>query len=213
MCEASCDRGRRIAVSRRGRGFAVSEPSAWSFMNPPSTDASLIVIGEILGAHGLRGEVRVRVTGDSGDTLLDAESVWLARRPDEPSPRSIRVCGGGPGRPGEVRMRLEGVEDRDAAEALRGMRVMTELSALPELPEGEFYWHQLVGCRVESEAGLGIGIVQEIWETGAHDVLVVVDERGVRRLVPTAAALLKSIDLSDRRIVVADLPGLLDPVS
>jgi len=182
-------------------------------MNPSSISTSRIVIGEILGAHGLRGEVRVRVTGDSDETLLGAATVWLARRPEEPSPRSVRVCGGGPGRQGEVRMRFEGVEDRDAAEALRGMRVMTELSALPELPEGEFYWHELVGCRVESEAGLGVGIVQEVWETGAHDVLVVVDERGVRRLVPTAAALLKSIDLKDRRIVVVDLPGLLDPVA
>ena len=182
-------------------------------MNPTSVSSPRIVIGEIMGAHGLRGEVRVRVTGDSGDNLLGAESVWLARRPDDASPRRISISGGGPGRPGEVRLRLEGIEDRDTAEALRGLRVMTELSALPTLPEGEFYWHELVGCQVESESGLAAGVVQEIWATGAHDVLVVVDERGVRRLVPTAAELLKSIDLGIRRIVVVDLPGLLDPVS
>jgi 16S rRNA processing protein RimM len=175
--------------------------------------ASRLVIGEIVGAHGLRGEVRVRVTGDSGENLLKADSLWLARRIDEPSPRRVDVVGGGSGRAGEVRLHFEGVEDRDAAEALRGLRILTEASALPKLPEGEFYWHELVGCRVESEAGLAVGIVQEIWETGAHDVLVVVDERGVRRLVPTAAELLKSIDLAARRIVVVDLPGLLDPVS
>ncbi len=179
-----------------------------------SADVSArLVLGEIVGAHGLRGEVRVRVTGDSGDNLLNAERLWLARRIDEPSPRGVAVVGGGAGRPGEVRLRFEGIADRDAAEALKGMRVLGEASALPKLPEGEFYWHELVGCRVESEAGTVAGVVQEIWETGAHDVLVVVDELGVRRLVPTAAALVRSIDPVARRIVVVDLPGLLDPVS
>jgi 16S rRNA processing protein RimM len=182
-------------------------------MNPSPSIASRIVIGEILGAHGLRGEVRVRVTGDSAENILESEALWLARRPEDPSPRRVSVCGGGPGRAGEVRLRLQGIEDRDAAEALRGLRLMTETSALPKLPEGEFYWHELVGCRVESEAGIAVGVVQEIWATGAHDVLVVVDALGVRRLVPTAAELMKTIDLAARRIVVADLPGLLDAVS
>lgn len=179
----------------------------------PPDAASRLVIGEIVGAHGLRGEVRVRVTGDSGENLLNAQSLWLARRIDDPSPRRVGVCGGGSGRVGEIRLRFEGIDDRDAAEALKGLRILTDASALPKLPEGEFYWHELVGCRVESESGLVAGVVQEIWETGAHDVLVVVDERGVRRLVPTAAELVKTIDLAARRIVVADLPGLLDPVS
>ncbi len=180
--------------------------------SPPDV-AERIVLGEIVGAHGLRGEVRVRISGDSGENLLQAETLWLARGDGERAPRPAVVLAGGPGRPGEIRLRFEGVDDRDAAEALKGMRILTETRALPKLPEGEFYWHELVGCRVESESGEVAGVVQEIWETGAHDVLVVVDERGVRRLVPTAAALLKSIDVEARRIVVADLPGLLDPIS
>ncbi len=170
-----------------------------------------IVMGEIVGAHGLRGDVRVRISGDSGDNLLEAEGLGLARDPAAGG-RPVRVSGGGPGRPGEVRIHFEGIEDRDAAEALRGQLVLGDRDALPPLPSGEFYWHELVGCRVESEAGIEVGTVQEIWETGAHDVLVVLDERGQRRLVPTAAALMKSVDLAARRIVVADLPGLLDPV-
>ena len=205
--------GRLAEADRFTPGFAPSSSTAWSCMNPSPSTASRIVIGEILGAHGLRGEVRVRVTGDSAENLLESEALWLARRPEDPSPRRVSVCGGGPGRTGEVRLRLQGIEDRDAAEALRGLRLMTETSALPELPDGEFYWHEVVGCRVESESGLAVGVVQEIWATGAHDVLVVVDALGVRRLVPTAAALMKTIDLAARRIVVVDLPGLLDAVS
>jgi 16S rRNA processing protein RimM len=173
---------------------------------------SRIVLGEIVGSHGLHGEVRVRIAGDSVENLLAVESVWLGRSVEDRGARHVAVRGGGPGRSGEVRLRLEDVEDRDAADALKGLVVMTETSALPPLPPGEYYWHELVGCQVETEAGRGIGRVQEIWATGAHDVLVVVDEQGVRRLVPTAEALMKRIDLEARKIVVVDLPGLLDPV-
>ncbi|MEZ4333572.1 MAG: ribosome maturation factor RimM [Myxococcota bacterium] len=171
-----------------------------------------IVLGEIVGAHGLRGELRVRIAGDSAENLLEAESLWLGRSIDDAAARRFRVCGGGPGRSGEVRLRLEGVGDRDAAEALVRRVVMIDAHELPKLPEGEFYWHELVGCRVESESGRPLGCVREIWETGAHDVLVIVDEDGLRRLVPTAEALMKQVDLEARRIVVAELPGLLEPV-
>ena len=171
-----------------------------------------IVLGEIVGAHGLRGELRVRIAGDSVDNLLEAESLWVGRSVDDPGARRFRVRGGGPGRSGEVRLRLEGVDDRDAAEALGRQVLMIEAGALPKLPEGEFYWHELVGCRVESELGRPLGCVREIWETGAHDVLVVVDDDGLHRLVPTADALMKQVDLEARRIVVAELPGLLEPV-
>lgn len=176
------------------------------------TPETRIVLGEIVGAHGLRGEVRVRVAGDSGENLLDAETLWLGRGIDDAAARRVVVLGGGPGRGSELRLRLEGIEDRDRAESLRRLVVMMDRAALPPLPSGEYYWHELVGCRVESEAGTAVGVVQEIWETGAHDVLVILDERGARRLVPTAAELMKSVDLESRRIVVADLPGLLDPV-
>jgi 16S rRNA processing protein RimM len=92
------------------------------------------------------------------------------------------------------------------------MLVTSPVTLLPELPAGEFYWYELIGCQVESEGGLQAGTVREIWQTGAHDVLVVEDEDGVRRLIPTAAELMKDVDLVARRIVVSDLPGLLEPV-
>lgn len=177
-------------------------------MNP----AARIVMGDIVGAHGLRGEVRVRLAGETAENLLSADGVWIGRAADDPAARRVVVRGGGSGRGGEVRLHLEGVDDRDAAEALKGLRVLIERAALPPLPPGEYYWHELIGCRVESEAGIDAGRVEEIWQTGAHDVLVLRDEQGVRRLVPTADALMKSVDLAARRIVVADLPGLLDPV-
>ncbi len=170
------------------------------------------MLGEIIGAHGLDGEVRIRFASDGPETLLATEAVWVGSSANDPEARRYRVHGCGLGRKGEVRLTFDGVEGRDAIGRLVGLVVAAPASDLPALPEGEFYWYELIGCRVASETGLEVGIVREIWETGAHDILVVEDEDGVRRLLPTAAELMKNVDLDAGRIVVADLPGLLEPV-
>ena len=174
--------------------------------------AERIVLGEVTGAHGLQGEVRVRIAGDGPDHLLALETAWLGRRPGDPEARRYLVCEAGLARSGEVRLRLQGIDHRDKVGPLVGLLVTAPPTILPELPEGEFYWYELIDCRVESESGQSLGKVREIWETGAHDVLMVEDEDGIRRLVPTAMELMKEIDLAARRIVVVDLPGLLEPI-
>ncbi len=171
-----------------------------------------VVLGEVTGAHGLQGEVRIRVAGDAPDHLLSVEAIWLGKNAQDPEARRWVVERSGLARGGEVRMKLQGIDRRDQVPALVGKLLTATPDRLDTLPEGEFYWYELVGCRVESESGESVGTVREIWETGAHDVLVVQDEDGRRRLVPTAEALMKEIDLEARRIVVVDLPGLLEPV-
>lgn len=179
---------------------------------PMMPNTERIVLGEVTGAHGLQGEVRVRIAGDSPDHLLEAEAIWLGRRVGDPEARRYAVVDRGLARAGEVRLTLTGIDHRDQVQPLVGQLVTAPSSILPALPEGEFYWFELIGCRVESESGELAGTVREIWETGAHDVLVVEDEDGVRRLLPTAAELMRHIDLEARQIVVVDLPGLLTPV-
>jgi len=170
-----------------------------------------IILGEITGAHGVRGEVRVRLAVDSPDPLFALESAWIGSGPADPEARRYAVLDCARARPGEVRLCLEGVTTREGVGAMLGRVIMAPSSVLPELPEGEFYWYELIGYRVESKAGDVVGTVREIWETGAHDVLLVEDEDGVRRLIPTAQELLQEVNASQRKIVVIDLPGLLDP--
>jgi 16S rRNA processing protein RimM len=169
------------------------------------------ILGEITGAHGVRGEVRVRIASDSPDPLFALESVWIGRGPSDPEARRYAVLECALARAGQVRFRLDGISSREAVAGLVGKLITASPAVLPDLPEDEFYWYQLIGCRVESESGQWLGTVREIWETGAHDVLLVEDEEGVRRLLPTAGPLMKKIDLAAERIVVVDLPGLLEP--
>ncbi len=177
----------------------------------------------MLGPHGLRGELRVRVYGDGPDHLLAVREVALADAAlgaVDPVPRVLTLEGGGSGRGGEVRLKLEGIEDRVAAAAVAGRLVVVPSSELPKLPEDEFYWYELIGCEVVERPGTSLaagsarseevllGIVEEIWETGAHDLLVVRDTGGRRQLIPTAREFVRDIDRETRRIVVTLPPGL-----
>ena len=175
----------------------------------PSTER--VILGEVVGAHGLTGDVRVRVAGDSPDHILSVETLWMGRRVGDPEARRRTVRDRGMARPGEVRLNFEGIDRRDQVQPIMGLLLFVSADVLPDLPEDEFYWYELIGCQVESETGELVGDVREIWETGAHDVLVVQNEDGLRRLIPTARELMKEIDLKTRRIVVVDLPGLLEP--
>jgi 16S rRNA processing protein RimM len=171
-------------------------------------DPQRVELGRVVGAHALAGQVRVRFFGDGPENLLGSRFVFLADRRDDPSASRYAVQGGGSGRGGEVRLSLAGVEDREGAEALRGSLVLVDSADLEPLGEDEFYWHELIGCTVETEAGELIGTVRELWNTGSHDVLVVMGERG-QVLVPTAREIMKRVDLGDARIVIDPVPGLL----
>jgi 16S rRNA processing protein RimM len=173
-----------------------------------------VVLGRIVGAHGLRGQVRVRWLGDGPEHLLAAKKVELAegRGIDDPAPAAFEVEGGGRGRSGEVRLALRGVDRREIAETLRGRLVMVDAAELPRAQAGEAYWFELVGCQVETPSGYVVGRVRELWETPAHDTLVVIGADGREYLIPAAPALLRQLDVAAKRIVIEDLPGLIDPI-
>ncbi len=170
-----------------------------------------VIVGRVVGAHGLRGELRVRMLGETNDNLDAGVSVKLAREEGDPKAVEARVRAIGSGRRGEARLTLDGVDSREAAEALRGRLVLAPAGHLEPLAEGEYYQYELVGCRVEDGCGRNLGVVSGIWETGAPDVLVVKDESaGREHLIPAAGAFLREVDLEARRIVVDAPPGLLD---
>ena len=183
------------------------EPTAasrsWTDGAPPNA----LVVGRVIGAHGLRGGLRVRCLAGDPEALLALPRLVLAHSESGEGARCFEVQKVAPGRRGELRIDLEGLRSRDAAEALRGCFVLVAASELPALPAGEYYGHQLLGCRVEGEDGRVVGTVCEIWETGASDLLVVDDGAGARHLLP--AALLRRLDAAERRLVVELVPGLL----
>jgi 16S rRNA processing protein RimM len=108
-----------------------------------------------------------------------------------------------------IRLTLEGLDDPDAAEALRGASVSVLISDLPPKAPGEFYYYEAIGCTVATTDGRLIGVIEEVIATGANDVWVVRDG-ATEVLVPVIENVVKSMDLGARRMVVEAVPGLLD---
>ena len=161
---------------------------------------SLVRIGKIVRAVGLGGDVGVGGTDGALGTL---RRVTL-RRGGVEQDRAV-VSARKQGRVWAVR--LEGVEGRDAAEALVGCEVLVEREALGEAGEGQHYWGDLEGLAVVTAAGEPVGVVTGLYETGAVDVLVVDGARG-EVLVPLAPYV--TVDRAAGRVVVDPPEGLLD---
>ncbi len=171
---------------------------------------TLVVIGKALGSHGTRGEVRVRWMGDGPGNLIRAPRIALGENGEDPALRWYEVNEVASGRGGEVRVELGGIETREEAAALAGKLVLGDPAHLEPLPPGEHYWYEWIGCVVFASDGRELGMVKEIWAAGSHDVLVVEDQAGRELLLPAAGALLREVDVANRRIVIEVPAGLLD---
>jgi 16S rRNA processing protein RimM len=148
----------------------------------------LVVMGRIAAPYGVKGWVKVHPYTEYLDGLLDYPVWRLGKRG---AWRSYRVLDGRPhGR--LLLAELEGVGDRDGAERLRGMEIAVARHELPEPDEDEYYWADLIGLEVVNVAGLSLGRVEGLLETGAHDVLRVIGEQ--ERLIPFTAPIVVAVD-------------------
>ncbi len=188
---------------------SAAAPATGAARRPPligPTADGLLRVGYVAGSHGLHGALRVR-TDDSGSTTLSALKRLFLETAD--GRREFKVLGASTLSAGNQRVILEGVDDANAAEVLRGSVVMVVAAELPPLKEGEFYYFQLAGAEVRLTDGRRLGTIEDIMSTGAHDVWVVRDgEREV--LVPVISDVVKAMDLDARRVTIEAVPGLLD---
>jgi 16S rRNA processing protein RimM len=165
-----------------------------------------VCVGVIAGAHGVRGDVRVR-----SFTAVPEDIAGLGPLSDEGGERQFRLRLVGRTKDA-LRARIDGVADRTAAEALKGTRLYVARAVLPEPAEDEFYHADLIGLRVELEDGSEIGRVKAVHDFGAGDVIEVTPlERGsdwARAMLPFTAEAVPVVDLEGGRIVVAPPPGL-----
>lgn len=165
-----------------------------------------LVIGEIVAAHGVRGEVRVRPLTDFPDRFAALRPVWLSP-PGGPA-RQVALESARPLPRGLWLLRLQGVERREQAEALRGAALEVEDAEAVPLPDGSYYVHQIIGLPVFTADGRPVGEVKHVLRTGANDVYVVSNGRR-QHLIPAVAEFV-TIALAEGRVVLRPIPGMLD---
>ncbi|MFP8780583.1 ribosome maturation factor RimM [Hydrogenophaga sp. RWCD_12] len=173
-----------------------------------------VELGRIQEAWGIKGWVRIQPHSADTSALFESRE-WFLQPPE------ARFARGFSSFSGQVQVqiaeikthadgivaRLEGVDDRNGAEALKGVRISLPRSAFPAAADGEYYWVDLIGLEVVNREGVFLGVVRDLMPTGPTSVLVMeynetVDgvEKAAERLVPFVGAYIDDVDLKARRI-------------
>jgi 16S rRNA processing protein RimM len=162
------------------------------------------VVARVGRPHGVRGEVSVEVRTDAPDERLFAGAV-LVTDPADAGPLTVESARHHNGR---VLLTFEEVPDRTAAEGLRGVLLLADVSGDGE--QDAWHTHELVGLRVVTIDGDDVGRVADVRPMPAQDLLVVELASGAQRLVPFVTALVPEVDVAGGRVVVDPPGGLLD---
>ncbi len=167
----------------------------------------LLEVGRVAGPQGVHGKVRVAMYSGDARGMLNVRRVWLSggNDPGSPGGREYEVVGA-QALGGCAVFSLKGVLSPEDARKLAGAVVSVSRDDLPELPEGEFYWADAVGCAVVNEAGEILGEVTGVAPGAAHDWLVV-DRNGEEAYLPVVEAFVRSVDIPGRRITASPPEG------
>ncbi|MBL0917547.1 MAG: ribosome maturation factor RimM [Hydrogenophaga sp.] len=176
--------------------------------------ADAVELGRVLDAWGIKGWVRIQP--HSADTeALFASQDWFLQPPEARFARGFSAFSGCvavkvkalKNHADGLVAQLDGIDDRNAAEALKGCRISLPRSAFPPPAEGEYYWVDLIGLAVVNREGEELGVVRDLLSTGPTSVLVLEytemvegEEQPAERLIPFVEAYIDKVDLSLRRI-------------
>jgi 16S rRNA processing protein RimM len=158
----------------------------------------MVIMGRVASAFGIRGWVKIQPFSEYVDSLLDYKTWYLGH---ENGPwRKVDVV------QAETHDKTLAVQfpdcpDRNASEKLKGLLIAVPRSSLPVQDEGEYYWADLIGLTVVNEAGETLGVVAELLDTGANDVLIV-RGNGPDVLVPFLTSVIKQVDMPTKTIRV-----------
>jgi 16S rRNA processing protein RimM len=155
----------------------------------------MIRVGQVMGAYGLDGAVKVLPLTDFDDRFDSGANLML-----EGAERKVEWSR--PGQPGLV-VKLRGIENRSVAELFRGRYLEVAEESLRPLENGRYYHHQVVGLAAATRSGMELGTIVEVLERPANDVWVSRDG-SIEHLIPATRDAVLEVDLEARRVVVAD---------
>lgn len=170
-----------------------------------------VELGRVARAHGLRGELEIRLHWPGSTTLFEVEEVTL-RAPESSASTRGRLCRIQHARstPKGVLLALDDIGDRDAAEQLKGWSVCVSRAALPELEQGEYYLGDTLGAEVFTRDGQRVGRVVDLRMYPSVDALLIEREDGGRLEQPLVEPWLESVDVAAGRVVLSSLDGSLE---
>lgn len=163
-----------------------------------------VCLGVIVGAKGIGGEVRIK---SFTEDPFDVGSYGPVESEDGTQSWTLKVVGESKG---TVTAKIQGLTDRNQAEALRGIKLFVDRSQLPKADEGTYYHADLIGLKVVLTTGEDLGVVIDVHNFGAGDIIEVGEDKNHTTLVPFSDAAIDEVNMTDGFIRVVPLPGLFD---
>nr|WP_244279686.1 ribosome maturation factor RimM [Synechococcus sp. UW179A] len=175
-----------------------------------SADEEWLAVGKVVGAQGLRGELRVNPASDFPERFTKPGSRWLQRKGAAPQEMMLTSGRQLPGRSLFI-MRFKGIDNRSAAEALVGQTLLVSSNDRPELEEGEFHLLDLVGleARLDANDNAVVGNVSDLI-SGGNDLLEITRPDGRKLLIPFVEQIVPEVHQQEGWLLITPPPGLLD---
>lgn len=171
-------------------------------------EKELFTIGKVVNTHGVKGEVRVIQVTDFDDRFEPGKKVyWVSKDRKEVQPLTITAYRK---HKNFELLQFDGYESLNEVEYFKGGTLAITKEQQSDLDEGEFYYHEIIGCTVETTEGTKIGKVKEILSPGANDVWVVQRHKQKDALIPYIKQVVKSVDVNNQLIQIEPMEGLLD---
>lgn len=172
---------------------------------------TLVLMGRIWRAHGIRGELKVLPETDVPERFGELDVVYVGSMRATSEPRRVERARYQPTKRGTtVLLKLGDVETREEADLLRKQYVFAHESDLPPLEEDEVFLHDLLGLRVVTDDGEEVGVVVDAFENPAQLVYVIERPDGSEAMIPDVPAFVVELDLEERTLVVQLIEGLLE---
>ncbi|MDZ7722778.1 MAG: ribosome maturation factor RimM [candidate division KSB1 bacterium] len=172
----------------------------------PENKSKFLIVGKIVKPHGIRGGLKVFPITEDRDRFKQLESIYLG---DENLPETSYTVEQVSYTPKHLVVYLKGINNRNDAEALKDAYLYVSEEQALELPEGSFYYYELVGMSVQDQDGKILGLVNDVVDYPAHRMFVVdIDGRDV--LIPDVQDIVKKIDAQKRMISIHVIEGLLE---
>ena len=171
--------------------------------SPPVGEPEYLVVGFVRRPHGVKGEMLMDIHTDFPERIKTGLTVYVGEQYQPLVIASLRTHAKG------LLIRFRGTKTPEDAGLYRNTWVYVPTADRPELPEGEYYHHQLLGLNVVTDEGVELGVLVDIIETGANDVYVGRDADGKEVLLPAIPPVILDVSLVDRQIHVHLIDGLI----
>ena len=158
----------------------------------------LVIMGRVVAPYGVFGWLKVIPDTEEFDGLLDYKAWWIGKDNDW---RELKVESAKTHNDVLV-VKLQGIDDRDAAFACKGKQVGVPRALLPKLKGEEYYWSDLIGLNVKNQLNVDFGKITDVFATGANDVIAAKSEDGIERLIPYIAQVILDVDLTAKSMLV-----------